>query len=113
MPAPAHSTSPDAPRGTAAGAPPAADRADNRAAPRPRAAATGRKGWRKAWRGDRRAAMSEQTHLYAIALGSNRRHVRHGGPSGVVEAAIAELDRRFDLFDAAPIMLNPASGGAG
>ena len=57
--------------------------------------------------------MSDATHLYAIALGSNRRHVRHGAPSGVVEAAIAELDRRFALFDAAPIMLNHASGGAG
>jgi len=31
----------------------------------------------------------------------------------VVEAAIAELDRRFTLFDASPILLNPASGGAG
>ena len=31
----------------------------------------------------------------------------------MVEAAIAELDRCFDLFDASPIMRNPASGGAG
>ena len=30
-----------------------------------------------------------------------------------MEAAIAELDRRFDLFDASAILLNPASGGAG
>jgi len=52
-------------------------------------------------------------HLYAIAIGSNRRHGRHGRPAGVVEAAIAELDRRFDLFDASPIILNPAQGGAG
>ena len=52
-------------------------------------------------------------HLYAIAIGSNRPHGRHGRPSGVVEAAIAELDRQFDLFDASPILLNPASGGAG
>jgi 2-amino-4-hydroxy-6-hydroxymethyldihydropteridine diphosphokinase len=57
--------------------------------------------------------MGDATHLYAIALGSNRRHIRHGPPSGVVEAAIAELDRRFALFDAAPIMHNRASGGAG
>jgi 2-amino-4-hydroxy-6-hydroxymethyldihydropteridine diphosphokinase len=57
--------------------------------------------------------MDRATHLYAIALGSNRRHVRHGRPSGVVEAAIAELDRRFDLFDSSAIVLNPASGGAG
>ena len=52
-------------------------------------------------------------HLYAIAIGSNRMHARHGRPAGVVEAAIAELDRRFALFDASPILLNPAAGGAG
>ena len=40
-------------------------------------------------------------------------HGRHGRPAGVVEAAIAELDRRFDLFDASPILLNPAAHGAG
>ncbi len=52
-------------------------------------------------------------HLYAIAIGSNRSHGRHGRPAGVVAAAVGELDRRFDLFDASPILLNPASGGAG
>jgi len=52
-------------------------------------------------------------HLYAIALGSNRSHGRHGRPAGVLEAAIGELDRRFGLFDASPILLNPAQGGAG
>jgi 2-amino-4-hydroxy-6-hydroxymethyldihydropteridine diphosphokinase len=52
-------------------------------------------------------------HLYAIAVGSNRCHGRHGRPQGVVAAAIAELDRRFGLFDASPILLNPAEGGAG
>ena len=57
--------------------------------------------------------MSEATHLYAIALGSNRRHVRHGRPAGVVEAAIARLDADFDLFDASAIVLNKAVGGAG
>ncbi len=57
--------------------------------------------------------MGEATHLYAIALGSNRPHGRYGRPSGVVEAAVAELDRRFDLFDVSPIVLNPAAGGAG
>jgi 2-amino-4-hydroxy-6-hydroxymethyldihydropteridine diphosphokinase len=31
----------------------------------------------------------------------------------VIEAAIARLDEEFDLFDAAPIILNPAHGGAG
>jgi 2-amino-4-hydroxy-6-hydroxymethyldihydropteridine diphosphokinase len=52
-------------------------------------------------------------HLYAVAIGSNRRHVRHGRPAGVVEAAIARLDADFSLFDASPIILNKAIGGAG
>ena len=57
--------------------------------------------------------MPQATHLYAIAIGSNRPHGRHGRPAGVVEAAIGELDSAFDLFDASPILLNPACGGAG
>lgn len=57
--------------------------------------------------------MSEATHLYAIALGSNRRHGRFGRPAGVIEAAIARLDSEFDLFDASAIVLNKAVGGAG
>ena len=57
--------------------------------------------------------MTDATHLYAIALGSNRRHGRYGRPAGVVEAAIARLDAEFGLFDASPIVLNKAVGGAG
>lgn len=57
--------------------------------------------------------MAGATHLYAIAIGSNRRHGRFGRPAGVVEAAIARLDQEFGLFDASPIILNPAIGGAG
>ena len=57
--------------------------------------------------------MEQATHLYAVGVGSNRPHGRHGRPGGVVAAALAELDRRFTLFDASPILLNPASGGAG
>ena len=57
--------------------------------------------------------MGQANHLYAIAIGSNRRHVRHGRPTGVVAAAIARLDADFGLFDAAPIMVNRAVGGAG
>jgi 2-amino-4-hydroxy-6-hydroxymethyldihydropteridine diphosphokinase len=53
------------------------------------------------------------TQLYAIAVGSNRPHGRFGRPSGVVEAAIARLDQDFGLFDASPIVLNSAEGGAG
>jgi 2-amino-4-hydroxy-6-hydroxymethyldihydropteridine diphosphokinase len=52
-------------------------------------------------------------HLYAIAIGSNRPHGRHGRPPQVVEAAIARLDEEFGLFDASPILLNAAHGGAG
>jgi len=52
-------------------------------------------------------------HLYAIAIGSNRPHGRYGRPPQVVEAAIARLDREFGLFDASPILLNRAQGGAG
>ena len=57
--------------------------------------------------------MAGATHLYAIAIGSNRPHGRFGRPAGVVEAAIARLDEEFGLFDASPIVLNTAHGGAG
>ncbi|HYX46921.1 MAG TPA: 2-amino-4-hydroxy-6-hydroxymethyldihydropteridine diphosphokinase [Sphingomicrobium sp.] len=57
--------------------------------------------------------MAAATHLYAIAIGSNRPHGRHGRPPHVVEAAIARLDEEFGLFDASPIVLNAAIGGAG
>ena len=57
--------------------------------------------------------MASTTHLYAIAIGSNRPHGRYGRPAGVVEAAIARLDQDFGLFDASPIILNAAHGGAG
>ena len=57
--------------------------------------------------------MAGANHLYAIAIGSNRPHGRHGRPAAVVEAALACLERDFGLFDASPIMLNPADGGAG
>jgi len=53
------------------------------------------------------------SYLYAIAIGSNRPHGRFGRPAGVVEAAIARLDADFGLFDASPIVLNPAHGNAG
>ncbi len=57
--------------------------------------------------------MAGATHLYAIAVGSNRPHGRFGRPPAVVEAAIARLDEKFGLFDASPIILNRAHGGAG
>ena len=57
--------------------------------------------------------MPGATHLYVIAIGSNRPHGRFGRPPQVVEEAIARLDRDFGLFDASPILLNKAHGGAG
>jgi 2-amino-4-hydroxy-6-hydroxymethyldihydropteridine diphosphokinase len=57
--------------------------------------------------------VSPATHLYALAIGSNRAHGRHGRPHEVVAAAIAELDRQFGLFDASTIIATPAEGGAG
>src|SRR5688500_4871155 len=57
--------------------------------------------------------MGGATHLYAIGIGSNRRHGRFGRPGAVVEAAVARLDQDFGLFNASPIVLNPAYGGAG
>ncbi len=57
--------------------------------------------------------MSGATQLYVIAIGSNRPHGRYGRPPQVVAAAIARLDERFGLFDASPILINAAHGGAG
>jgi 2-amino-4-hydroxy-6-hydroxymethyldihydropteridine diphosphokinase len=53
------------------------------------------------------------THLYAIAIGSNRPHGRYGRPPRVVEAAVARLDEDFGLFDASPIILNRPIGDSG
>ena len=57
--------------------------------------------------------MAEVTHLYAIAIGSNRRHIRYGAPTAVVGGAIAALDAAFTLFAASPLLINPAIGGGG
>ena len=57
--------------------------------------------------------MHRATYLYAIAIGSNRPHGRYGRPQTIVETAIARLDQQFGLFDASPIILNPAHGDAG
>jgi 2-amino-4-hydroxy-6-hydroxymethyldihydropteridine diphosphokinase len=57
--------------------------------------------------------VAQATHLYAIAIGSNRPHGRYGHPAAVVEAAIVRLDEEFGLFDASPIVLNAADGAAG
>jgi 2-amino-4-hydroxy-6-hydroxymethyldihydropteridine diphosphokinase len=51
---------------------------------------------------------------YAIALGSNRRHGRHGSPTAVLEAAIEELrERRIEIESFSEVRLTPALGPAG
>lgn len=59
------------------------------------------------------ATLTPPLDLYAVAIGSNRRHGRHGPPERTVAAAIAELDRLFSLFTVSPIIGNRATGGAG
>lgn len=55
-----------------------------------------------------------QPYRYAIALGSNRRHGRHGGPAGVVRAAMAALDAAgLKLIAVSPVVITPALGPAG
>ena len=51
---------------------------------------------------------------YAIAIGSNRRHGRHGGPDQIVRAAIAALaEAGLRIIAASPILRTPALGPAG
>lgn len=52
---------------------------------------------------------------YAIALGSNRRHPRHGRPRDVIRAAIATMgaSRHFSIEAIAPIFNTAAIGPAG
>ena len=50
-------------------------------------------------------------HRYLIALGSNRRHSRLGGPRGVIEAALVALAAQgIDVLRKAPILLTPPLG---
>jgi 2-amino-4-hydroxy-6-hydroxymethyldihydropteridine diphosphokinase len=53
-------------------------------------------------------------HRYAVALGSNRRHGRHGAPAGVVAAAFAALAEAGIAVEArSPIIHTPAMGPGG
>lgn len=53
-------------------------------------------------------------YRYAIALGSNRRHGRHGAPAGVVRAATGVLEAAGLLLVAeSPVITTPALGPAG
>lgn len=50
---------------------------------------------------------------YAIALGSNRRHHRHGAPERVIAAATAALKELGRIVAISPIIPTPALGPAG
>ncbi len=50
---------------------------------------------------------------YVIALGSNRRHVRHGGPTGVLRAAVETLTSLGAVEAVSTIRATPALGPAG
>ncbi len=50
---------------------------------------------------------------YAIAIGSNRRHHRHGGPDAVVRAAMCSLEALGEVPARSPILRTAAMGPAG
>jgi 2-amino-4-hydroxy-6-hydroxymethyldihydropteridine diphosphokinase len=57
---------------------------------------------------------SAVTTRYAIALGSNRRHGRHGAPAGVLRAAMGAMrDAGLTIEATAPILHSVAIGPAG
>lgn len=52
-----------------------------------------------------------QPYLYAIGIGSNRPHGRHGAPEGVVRAAMAALEGQgIRLVAGSPIIPTPPLG---
>lgn len=57
--------------------------------------------------------MGKDTDRYAIALGSNRRHGRHGAPRGVVRAAVGALGALGRVEAVSTIRATPALGPAG
>jgi len=53
-------------------------------------------------------------YRYAIALGSNRRHRRHGAPAGVLRAAVAALGAAgLAIVAVSPVIATRALGPAG
>lgn len=50
---------------------------------------------------------------YAIALGSNRRHGRHGAPGAVLRAAVAEIRTLGNIVQISRIRSTPPLGPAG
>src|SRR5690606_37834976 len=92
--------------------PPAVGTADNRPAAR-----CAELGYRSSCRRDRRCRMQPASlpHLYAVALGSNRRHGRYGAPDRIILAAldaIAALDG-VDVIAAAPTVRSAPLGPGG
>src|SRR3546814_19117950 len=78
--------------------------------------------WQSPWCGDRRIAMTGATPLpplrplalYAIGLGSNRRHVRFGDPRRVLLAALAAIGSDdIEAVDARPIVPSDPLGPSG
>ena len=57
--------------------------------------------------------MGRPVHLYAIALGSNRPHGRHGAPEGVVRAVVEELSALGTVEAISRIHRTAAIGPAG
>lgn len=55
-----------------------------------------------------------RSYLYAIGLGSNRRHGRFGGPAAVLRAAVAALDgAEVRVVELSRVIATPALGPAG
>ncbi|MCX9148413.1 2-amino-4-hydroxy-6-hydroxymethyldihydropteridine diphosphokinase [Erythrobacter sp. WG] len=50
--------------------------------------------------------------IYLVALGSNRRHHRHGRPEGVVRAAMEECAALGTVTARSPVIATPAMGAA-
>jgi len=57
--------------------------------------------------------LGRPVHLYAIALGSNRPHGRHGAPEGVVRAVVEELSALGTVEAISRIHRTAAIGPAG
>lgn len=65
----------------------------------------------KAGRQARSSAGRESMQIYAIALGSNRRHGRHGAPGKVIRAAMAALaEAKVRPLACSPIVATPPMG---
>lgn len=57
------------------------------------------------------AALRKTSDLYVIALGSNVRHGRHGGPERVLQAAVAALAQAgLEVVAAAPVIRSAPLG---